>query len=156
MLFHLVHEVGNRQRWRTKETLSHASAALIADQISGIAGVTGVSANPRTGSVIVTYDTGEARAALAEYLAGLAVNPPIRRAERAAFVSAPRGPVVLEPAEVVRRVVPTRAAEAIEVLSENRLVRHVSKAVRSGASNMPVLSFVVRPILRFLLSLIHI
>ncbi len=150
MLFHLVHEVGNRQRWRTKETLSHASAALIADQISGIAGVTGVSANPRTGSVIVTYDTGEARAALAEYLAGLAVNPPIRRAERAAFVSAPRGPVVLEPAEVVRRVVPTRAAEAIEVLSENRLVRHVSKAVRSGASNMPVLSFVVRPILRFL------
>jgi len=57
---------------------------------------------------------------------------------------------VLEPAEVVRRVVPTRAAEAIEVLSENRLVRHVSKAVRSGASNMPVLSFVVRPILRFL------
>ena len=88
MLFHLVHEVGNRQRWRTKETLSHASAALIADQISGIAGVTGVSANPRTGSVIVTYDTGEARAALAEYLAGLAVNPPIRRAERAAFVSA--------------------------------------------------------------------
>ena len=62
MLFHLVHEVGNRQRWRTKETLSHASAALIADQISGIAGVTGVSANPRTGSVIVTYDTGEARA----------------------------------------------------------------------------------------------
>ena len=111
MLFHLVHEVGNRQRWRTKETLSHASAALIADQISGIAGVTGVSANPRTGSVIVTYDTGEARAALAEYLAGLAVNPPIRRAERAAFVSAPRGPVVLEPAEVVRRVVPTRAAE---------------------------------------------
>ena len=44
MLFHLVHEVGNRQRWRTKETLSHASAALIADQISGIAGVTGVSA----------------------------------------------------------------------------------------------------------------
>ena len=150
MLFHLVHEVGNRQRWRTKETLSHASAALIADQISGIAGVTGVSANPRTGSVIVTYDTGEARAALAEYLAGLAVNPPIRRAERAAFVSAPRGPVVLEPAEVVRRVVPTRAAEAIEVLSENRLVRQVSKAVRSGASNMPVLSFVVRPILRFL------
>lgn len=150
MLFHLVHEVGNRQRWRTKETLSHASAALIADQISGIAGVTGVSANPRTGSVIVTYDTGEARAPLAEYLAGLAVNPPIRRAERAAFVSAPRGPVVLEPAEVVRRVVPTRAAEAIEVLSENRLVRHVSKAVRSGASNMPVLSFVVRPILRFL------
>ena len=74
MLFHLVHEVGNRQRWRTKETLSHASAALIADQISGIAGVTGVSATPRTGSVIVTYDTGEARAALAEYLAGLAVG----------------------------------------------------------------------------------
>ena len=149
MLFHLVHEVGNRQRWRTKEVLSHASAALIAEQISGIAGVTGVSANPRTGSVIVTYETCEARRALAGYLAGLAVNPPIRRAERAAFAAAPRRPVVLKPAEVVRRVVPTRAAEAIEVLSENRLVRGVSKAVRSGASGMPLLSFVVRPLMRF-------
>lgn len=149
MLFHLVHEVGNRQRWRTKEVLSHASAALIAEQISGIAGVAGVSVNPRTGSVIVTYDTCEARRALAEYLAGLAVNPPIRRAERAAFAAAPRRPVVLEPSEVVRRVVPTRAAEALEVLSENRLVRGVSKAVRSGAAGMPLLSFVVRPFMRF-------
>lgn len=149
MLFHLVHEVGNRQRWRTKEVLSHASAALIAEQISGIAGVAGVSVNPRTGSVIVTYDTCEARRTLAEYLAGLAVNPPIRRAERAAFAAAPRRPVVLEPSEVVRRVVPTRAAEALEVLSENRLVRGVSKAVRSGAAGMPLLSFVVRPFMRF-------
>lgn len=149
MLFHLVHEVGNRQRWRTKEVLSHASAALIAEQISGIAGVAGVSVNPRTGSVIVTFDTCEARRALAEYLAGLAVNPPIRRAERAAFAAAPRRPVVLEPSEVVRRVVPTRAAEALEVLSENRLVRGVSKAVRSGAAGMPLLSFVVRPFMRF-------
>lgn len=149
MLFHLVHEVGNRQRCRTKEVLSHASAALIAEQISGIAGVAGVSVNPRTGSVIVTYDTCEARRALAEYLAGLAVNPPIRRAERAAFAAAPRRPVVLEPSEVVRRVVPTRAAEALEVLSENRLVRGVSKAVRSGAAGMPLLSFVVRPFMRF-------
>lgn len=149
MLFHLVHEVGNRQRWRTKEVLSHASAALIAEQISGIAGVAGVSVNPRTGSVIVTYDTCEARRALAEYLAGLAVNPPIRRAERAAFAAAPRRPVVLEPSEVVRRGVPTRAAEALEVLSENRLVRGVSKAVRSGAAGMPLLSFVVRPFMRF-------
>lgn len=149
MLFHLVHEVGNRQRWRTKEVLSHASAALIAEQISGIAGVAGVSVNPRTGSVIVTYDTCEARRALTEYLAGLAVNPPIRRAERAAFAAAPRRPVVLEPSEVVRRVVPTRAAEALEVLSENRLVRGVSKAVRSGAAGMPLLSFVVRPFMRF-------
>lgn len=150
MLFHLVHEVGNRQRWRTKEALSHASAALVAEQISAIAGITGVSANPRTGSVIVTYDTAEARTALAEYLAGLAVNPPIRRAERAAFVSAPRRPVVLSPDEVVRRVVPTRAAQAIEVLSENRLVRGVSKAVRSGAANMPILSDVFYPVMRFL------
>ncbi len=149
MLFHLVHEVGNRQRWRTKEVLSHASAALIAEQISGIAGVAGVSVNPRTGSVIVTYDTCEARRALAEYLAGLAVNPPIRRAERAAFAAAPRRPVVLEPSEVVRRVVPTRAAEALEVLSENRLVGGVLKAVRSGAAGMPLLSFVVRPFMRF-------
>ena len=142
MLFHLVHEVGNRQRWRTKETLSHASAALIADQISGIAGVTGVSANPRTGSVIVTYDTGEARAALAEYLAGLAVNPPIRRAERAAFVSAPRGPVVLELAEVVRRVVPTRAAEAIDipfcVAGGIRTVEDAGRLLAYGADKISV------------------
>lgn len=53
MFFKLVHEVGNRQRWITTGTMTTVSAELIADDVSVIAGVSGVKVNPRTGSVIV-------------------------------------------------------------------------------------------------------
>ena len=42
MFFKLVHEVGNRQRWITTGTMTTASAELIADDVSVIAGVSGV------------------------------------------------------------------------------------------------------------------
>ena len=54
MLFKKVHAVGNRQRWRTTQTISVASMALVASEIEEIDGVTGLMANPRTGSVTVT------------------------------------------------------------------------------------------------------
>ena len=38
MFFKLVHEVGNRQRWITTGTMTTASAELIADDVSVIAG----------------------------------------------------------------------------------------------------------------------
>lgn len=148
MLFHLVHEVGNRQRWRTAETLSYASADLIATQISAIRGVSGVKVNPRTGSVIVTFESAVARVALAKYIASLEVTPPICRKEREAFVKASR-PVFVDPRDVVAGAVPTRAAEVVEVVSSNRLVRGVSRAIRSGAQNMPILTAVVNPVVRF-------
>ena len=87
MKFQLIHEVGNRQRWRTRTPLSSASASLIADELQAIAEVTGVVVNPRTGSVIVTYDTLAARARVTEYLASLDKNPPINRAIRAHYLA---------------------------------------------------------------------
>ncbi len=150
MQFHLVHEVGNRQRWRTREVLSLASADLIAEQISAIDGVSGVSVNPRTGSVIVTYAAAGAREKLTQYLAELAVIPPIRRTERAQFVGKHKLHLLVTPEELLEKTVPTCATKAVGVLSGNRLVRGVATAVRSGAKNMPMLTTVVRPILRFL------
>ena len=54
MVFKLVHEVGNRSRWRTDGTMSLASAKLLADELEQTPGVTGLRVNPRTGSVVVT------------------------------------------------------------------------------------------------------
>lgn len=90
MQFQLVHEVGNRQRWKTSSTLTNASAQLIADEISAIDSVEGVKVNPRTGSVTVTFERLAAKAAIAAYLAGLATRPPMMRDERKAIVNEAR------------------------------------------------------------------
>ena len=82
MFFKLVHEVGNRQRWVTDGTMTTASAERIADDVSGIIGVSGVRVNPRTGSVIVFYDNACGLSPVAEYLKSLAVVPPILRDAR--------------------------------------------------------------------------
>ena len=82
MFFKLVHEVGNRQRWVTTGTMTTASAERIADDVSGIIGVSGVRVNPRTGSVIVFYDNACGLSPVAEYLKSLAVVPPILRDAR--------------------------------------------------------------------------
>ena len=87
MFFKLVHEVGNRQRWITTGTMTTASAELIADDVSVIAGVSGVKVNPRTGSVIVFYDDACGLVPVAEYLKGLAAVPPMMRDARKAHVS---------------------------------------------------------------------
>ena len=79
MRFQLIHEVGNRQRWKTREVISSASAQLMAADIAGLAGIQGVSVNPRTGSVIATFESVEGRHQLATYLASLLTCPPIRR-----------------------------------------------------------------------------
>ena len=50
MVFKLVHEVGNRTRWKTDGTMSLASAKLLADELEQTPGVTGLRVNPRTGS----------------------------------------------------------------------------------------------------------
>ncbi len=79
MRFELVHEVGNRARWKTKNTLTRASAAFMADEIAAIDGVLGVQVSPRTGSVTATFETLKAKRALAAYLEGLERNPVILR-----------------------------------------------------------------------------
>ena len=145
MKFQLIHEVGNRQRWRTRTPLSSASASLIADELQAIAEVTGVVVNPRTGSVIVTYDTLAARARVTEYLASLDKNPPINRAIRAHYLA-------VTPAQkrVLTAFQPSgRAGEAVEIIKENRLVGGVRNAIDSGVHNMPILTDIFYPVLRF-------
>ncbi len=145
MQFQLIHEVGNRQRWKTKSVMSRASAELIATQLSECEGVTGVSVNPRTGSVIVTVDSYAARNRVAAYLASLVTNPPIKRVERRnerdvhlqceAFVT---GKPVTRPM--------TRTQLLMEVIKANPLVQTFNDAMSSGWKNMPLATQVLNPV----------
>ena len=142
MQFQLIHEVGNRQRWRTRTPLSLPSAQLIAEEIEAIKDVTGVRVNPRTGSVVVTYNTLEARSALAAYLASLATNPPLKRAARAHFLG------TQTPKQRQLWTPDSRAGQAVEAINESRVVGGVRQAIDSGVRNMPLLTDIVYPILR--------
>lgn len=84
MVFKLVHEVGNRTRWRTDRTMSLASAKLLADELEQTPGVTGLRVNPRTGSVVVTVADWDARDRVARYFASLEKAPLITRVDTAA------------------------------------------------------------------------
>lgn len=84
MHFYLKHAVGNRERWKTDDTLSHASAVIIANEVAAIPGVTGLVVNPRIGSVTLTVADAAAKARTLAYFESLAVNPPILRPDRAA------------------------------------------------------------------------
>lgn len=84
MVFTLVHEVGNRTRWRTDGTMSLASAKLLADELERVSGVTGLRVNPRTGSVVVTVADWEARGRVAAYFASLEKLPLITRVDTTA------------------------------------------------------------------------
>lgn len=87
MHFYLKHAVGNRERWKTDDTLSHASAVIIANEVAAIPGVTGLVVNPRIGSVTLTVDDAAAKARTLAYFESLAVNPPILRPDRAVIAA---------------------------------------------------------------------
>ncbi len=82
MIFTLRHAVGSRERWRTTSTMTQASAELLADEVAAIPGVTGVSVNVRTGSVVLTVDALEAKSRTAAYFAWLSTHPLYDRLER--------------------------------------------------------------------------
>lgn len=84
MVFTLVHEVGNRTRWRTDGTMSLASAKLLADELERVSGVTGLRVNPRSGSVVVTVADWDARGRVAAYFASLEKSPLITRVDTTA------------------------------------------------------------------------
>lgn len=84
MVFTLVHEVGNRTRWRTDGTMSLASAKLLADELERVPGVTGLRVNPRTGSVVVTVADWGALGRVAAYFASLEKSPLITRVDTTA------------------------------------------------------------------------
>ncbi len=79
MFFEKVHEVGNRSRWKTRQTVSVPSMKLIADEIEALKGITGLYANARTGTIIVTVEDLEARATLDQYFVYLQTHAPIYR-----------------------------------------------------------------------------
>lgn len=81
MVFTLVHEVGNRTRWKTDGTMSLASAKLLADELEQTPSVTGLRVNPRTGSVVVTVADLDARERVAQYFASLKKAPLITRVD---------------------------------------------------------------------------
>lgn len=143
MKFQLVHEVGNRQRWRTKTPLSVASAGLIADEIQALEAVTGVVVNPRTGSVIVTYDTLAGRERVIRYLASLEKTPPIARAARAHYMNTLATRSALKAFQTERLHSP-----AVEALKQNRLIGGFTEAMDSGVRNMPLLTTIFYPIMR--------
>ena len=87
MHFYLKHAVGNRERWKTDDTLSHASAVIIANEVAAIPGVTGLVVNPRIGSVTLTVADAAAKARTLAYFESLAVNPPILRPDRAVIAA---------------------------------------------------------------------
>lgn len=88
MQFDLIHEVGNRTRWRTKVPMTFASAAIIADDLERIEGVTGLTVNPRTGSVVATVADMRARVRLEAALKRYRTEPPVRRHRAAAAQAA--------------------------------------------------------------------
>lgn len=88
MQFELVHEVGNRTRWRTKTPMTNASAAIIADDLEKLEGVTGLCVNARTGSVVATVADLAGRERLARRLAAYRTEPPISRHRKVTFEEA--------------------------------------------------------------------
>lgn len=170
MKFLLVHEVGNRQRWKTSSVLTQASASLMADDISALEGVDGVRVNPRTGSVVVTFETAAGRQRLTAYLAGLETNPPIMRdARKALVVQARREPVRvcrLPPGVDGAARVLGRAAETMPFVRQllepaarlltGRRGRGPAAPAAGGIDIAPVISWVaVRPFMPFVVNIFN-
>ncbi|WP_295478102.1 heavy metal translocating P-type ATPase [uncultured Sutterella sp.] len=132
MQFYLKHAVGNRERWKTANTLSHASAVIIADELARVPGVTGLTVNPLTGSVTLTVADAETKRRTAAYFADLVKNPPITRPGRAVVARADR--------EEAARGMPLDLEEARRRMGPG-LVSTTLGAIERGFTNMPVLNF---------------
>ena len=130
MKFYLVHSVGRRMRWRTENTVSHATAQKIEHDLSRIKGLTSVDVNARTGSVLVTYETAAARQSVIAYLARLETEPLItKRALKKSSKRAARKPRAKE------RDIVTLVAES------------VSSLFGRAFTGMPLLELAKRPFL---------
>lgn len=129
MVFKLVHEVGNRTRWRTGGTMSLASAKLLADELEQTPGVTGLRVNPRTGSVVVTVADWDARERVARYFASLEKAPLITRVDTAAARRA------LAQAATAK----TKSADASCGSAASSALSETIATVNRALSDMPVL-----------------
>lgn len=131
MLFQLVHTVGNRERWQTSSTVSEASAAVLADEISRIKDVDGVRVSSRTGNIVVTFATCAGRKAFHKYIEKLSSNPPSKRwsEERRTHTA---------------RILANREASRVKALRENRFVTMAEDCYKRAVIKMPVIEAVKR------------
>ncbi len=125
MHFELRHAVGTRERWKTKSTLTRATARYIAEQVSAIGGVTGVEVNPLTGSVILTVDSWEAKSRTKAYFLSLERVSPVLARTKAPVPAAGK---------------PFNPVKTFEAWSEekNTPARLLVRTLRHGMSIMPV------------------
>ena len=165
MNFELVHAAGTRERWKTTSTLTRASAALLADEVAAIEGVTGVTVNVRTGSVVLTVSSAAAKTRTYLYFESLKHVPPVRRrrartiadneALRAEAREGARKLLHADAATLVRETLPSTErwlpAEGAEVgatagavqPARTRIGRFVETLVR-GFAQMPILELIDR------------
>ena len=133
MKFTLAHSIGNRVRYRTKSTMSRETARIIAEKLTQISGLNGVTVNPVTGSVLAYWKTREAHQALLTYLQGLETHPIAARRLRAK-----------------KKVGLKKETQALAQETEKSLTqaaRHIGDLFGRAFSGMPVVEVVRRPFL---------
>ncbi len=133
MKFTLAHSIGNRVRYRTKSTMSRETARIIAEKLTQIPGLNGVTVNPVTGSVLAYWKTREAHQALLTYLQGLETHPIAARRLRAK-----------------KKVGLKKETQALAQETEKSLTqaaRHIGDLFGRAFSGMPVVEVVRRPFL---------
>ena len=131
MKFTLAHSIGNRVRYRTKSTMSRETARIIAEKLTQIPGLNGVTVNPVTGSVLAYWKTREAHQALLTYLQGLETHPiAVRRVRAKKKVG-------------LKKETQTLAQETEK--SFTQVARHIRDLFGRAFSGMPVVEVVRRP-----------
>ena len=131
MKFTLAHSIGNRVRYRTKSTMSRETARIIAEKLTQIPGLNGVTVNPVTGSVLAYWKTREAHQALLTYLQGLETHPIAARRVRAK--------------KKVGLKKETQALAQETEKSFTQAARHIGDLFGRAFSGMPVVEIVRRP-----------
>ncbi len=161
MIFSLRHAVGNRERWRTTSTVTQASAEVLADEVSAIAGVTGVSVNVRTGSVVLTVDSVEAKTRTAAYFASLATKPLYyRQTRREAVAKLAASRAEQSPLKALRSALSERthgsssghghgaaksgAHAGLDLINPAHIIDGAVSEIGRGLTHMPILSAVGR------------
>lgn len=133
MKFTLAHSIGNRVRYRTKSTMSRETARIIAEKLTQIPGLNGVTVNPVTGSVLAYWKTREAHQALLMYLQDLETHPIAARRVRA------------KKKVGLKKETQTLAQETEK--SFTQAARHIGDLFGRAFSGMPVVEVVRRPFL---------
>ena len=131
MKFDLAHSIGNRVRYRTKDTMSRETARVITEELSRIPDLKGIRVNPSTGSVLAFWESQEAHQALLAYLQSLRSHPIAVRRLRAKKV-----PSVKTQTKVVARKTEK---------SLTRVARSIGDLFARAFSGMPVVEAVSRP-----------